>query len=315
MVGLEENGRLSWVERPLTRCMGLAVLGNTLWVSTLYQVMRFETNPDVLAWVQGFDRIYVPRVGYVTGDLDIHDMSVDDSGRLVFVSTLFSCLATVSDDKSFRPIWKPPFVSTLAPEDRCHLNGLACKAGRPAWVTAVAQSDDPEGWREHKSSGGCVIDVATDEIVMRGLSMPHSPRWYRGKLWLNQLGTGEFGVVDPERGTFEPVCVCPGYVRGLAFVGDYALVGLSLPRDGRTFQGLPVEVSLGRPGDEPRCAVVVIDLRRGEAVHSLGVEGGIKELYDVVALPDVRRPTICGFDRPDMRRAVSHGKWDDLYPT
>ena len=101
----------------------------------------------------------MPQVGYVTGDLDIHDLAVDGSsaegsgapaggGRLVFVNTLFSCLATVSEKQSFLPLWRPPFVSKLAAEDRCHLNGLAMRGGKPAWVTAVSESDVADGWRE-----------------------------------------------------------------------------------------------------------------------------------------------------------------------
>ncbi len=314
LIGLESDGRISCVERPLTRCMGLTAANGSLWASTLYQVMHFVTIENVISLVEGYDRVYAPRVGYVTGDLDIHDMSVDGSGRLVFASTLFSCLATVDGIKSFRPIWKPPFITKLAPEDRCHLNGLAVREGRLAWVTAVAESNVREGWRGRRVDGGCVIDVAANEVVVRGLSMPHSPRWYRDRLWLHQLGTGEFGFINLRQGTFDPVCFCPGYLRGLDFAGDFALVGLSLPRDGRTFQGLPVERKLSRNGNEARCAIQVVDLRSGESVHSLRVEGGVKELYDVVVLPGVRRPSMTGFDRSEMRRAVSAGEWDEPFP-
>ena len=113
---------------------------------------------------------------------------------------------------------------------RCHLNGLALVDGEPAYVTAVSRSDVPSGWRERRQDGGCVIDVRSNEVILTGLSMPHSPRWYRGKLWLLNSGTGDFGYVDEKTGAFEPLAFCPGYLRGLAFHGDCAVVGLSLER-------------------------------------------------------------------------------------
>ena len=193
--------------------------------------------------------------------LDIHDLALDGGGGLVFVNTLFSCLARSSDTHSFTPLWKPPFISKLAAEDRCHLNGLAMKDGKPAYVTAVSESDVADGWRDRRVDGGCVIDVQANEVVLRGLSMPHSPRWYRDRLWLHNSGTGEFGTVDLEAGRFEPVCFCPGYLRGLDFIGDFAVVGTSLARDNKTFQGLPLDDALSAKGATPRCSLQVIDLR------------------------------------------------------
>jgi hypothetical protein len=182
---------------------------------------------------QGAQRKFVPREGRVTGRTDIHDIGmaeIDGVRAPVFVNTLFSCLATVSDRASFRPLWRPKFVSALAPEHRCHLNGLAMDGARPAYVSAVSRSDVADGWRERRQDGGVVIDVASGEIVASGLSMPHSPRLYDGKLWLLNSGTGEFGTVDRESGAFTPVAFCPGYARGLAFAGRHAVIGLSRPR-------------------------------------------------------------------------------------
>ena len=197
LVGLQPNDRLSLYKRTIPRCMGMTAHGNSLWVSSLWQLWRFENILERGQSQDGFDRVYVPEVGYVTGDIDMHDMAVDRDGRLVFVNTLFACLATVSETHSFWPLWKPPFVSRLAAEDRCHLNGLAMRDGVPAYATAVSEGDVADGWRDFRRDGGVVIDVAAGEIVLRGLSMPHSPRWYRGRLWLHNSGTGEFGLGRP----------------------------------------------------------------------------------------------------------------------
>ena len=307
-IGLQPNGRLSIFERTLNRCMGMVADGNSLYIATLYQLWRFENTLESGQVADGYDRLYLPQVGYVTGDLDIHDLAIDGRGRLVFINTLFGCLATTDERHSFTPLWKPPFLSKLAAEDRCHLNGLALRDGVPAHVCAVSESDAADGWRDRRAEGGCLIDVAANEVVLRGLSMPHSPRWYRDRLWLLNSGTGEFGTVDLEAGRFEPVCFCPGYLRGLSFIGNFAVVGLSLPRHNKTFQGLPLDDALAAKGVEPRCALQVIDLRTGDVVHWLRIEGVVSELYDVVTLPGCRRPMAIGFKSDEIRRVVTVGE-------
>ena len=135
---IDQNGKLSLYKRTLPRCMGMTAHRNSIYVSSLFQLWRFENILGPGKPHDGYDRLYVPQVGYITGDVDIHDMAVDRHGLLVFVNTLFACLATVSETHSFQPLWKPPFISKLAAEDRCHLNGLAMRDGSPAFVTAGA---------------------------------------------------------------------------------------------------------------------------------------------------------------------------------
>lgn len=313
-LGLKPNQELSVFERTFNRCMGLCATKNSLHMSTLYQIWRFENIFEPGQQQDGFDRLYLPQVGYTTGDLDIHDMAVDADGRLLFINTLFGCLATLSDTHSFKPLWHPPFLSKLAAEDRCHLNGLAMQEGRAAYVTAVSESDVVDGWREHRHDGGLVIDIATNEIIVRGLSMPHSPRWHNGKLWLLNSGTGEFGYVDMKAGRFEPICFCPGYLRGLSLHGNFALVGLSKPRHNKTFRGLPLDDLLKKHNAEPRCGIHVIDLTTGDAPHWLRIEGIVDELYDVVALPQVRRPMALGFKTDEIRRVLSIESWESAQP-
>jgi uncharacterized protein (TIGR03032 family) len=304
LIGLKPTGELSVFERTFNRCMGLWSDAETLWMSTAWQLWRCENALAPNEIDHGFDRLYVPRVGHTTGDVDAHDIAVDGDGDVVFVNTLFSCLSTVSATASFRALWRPPFVSRLAAEDRCHLNGLAIEAGRPRYVTAAARSDVADGWREHRRDGGVVLDVETGEVVVAGLSMPHSPRVHEGRLYVLDSGTGFFGAVDRARGVFEPIAFCPGYPRGLAFVGGYAVIGLSRPRDG-TFSGLALDANLASKGAEARAGLVVIDLATGDLVHWLRAEGVVEELYDVVALPGVVRPTALGFKTDEIRYTVT----------
>jgi uncharacterized protein (TIGR03032 family) len=178
------------------------------------------------------------------------------------------------------------------------------REGRAAQVTAVADSDVVDGWRDRRRDGGCVVDVAANEIVARGLSMPHSPRWYRDHLWLVNSGTGEFGTVDVNSGQFEPIAFCPGYLRGLAFIGDYAIVTLSKPRH-VTFHGLELDERLQQRGAEPQCGLQVIDLRNGTIAHWLRLDGSlVTELYDVIILSGVRQPMALGFKTNEIERLL-----------
>ena len=305
LLGLKPNGELSVFERTFNRCMGLCPTENGFYLSSLHQIWRFENMFRHGEQQDGHDRLYVPQLGNTTGDCDIHDMAVDADGQLIFVNTLFGCLATLSQTHSFKPLWRPPFSSKLAAEDRCHLNGLALRDGRAAYVTAVSRSDVVDGWRDHRADGGIVIDVQSNEIVASGLSMPHSPRWHQGKLWLCNSGTGEFGHIELETGRFVPLTFCAGYIRGLAFHGDFALVGTSKPRHNKTFSGLPLDEALKSRQAEARCGVQVIDLRTGDAVHWLRFEGMVDELYDVITLPGARRPMALGFKTDEIRRVIS----------
>lgn len=310
LVGRDGTGRLAAFERLLDRPMGLAATPERLWVATRFQLWRFD---QVLApgdRHRGHDRLYVPRIGHVTGEVDAHD--VQPAGRaeggpdreVLFVNTLYSCLARLSDRHSFEPVWRPPFVSALTPEDRCHLNGLAVEDGRPRFVTAVARTDEAHGWRQHRADGGVVLDVESGEVVASGLSMPHSPRLHEESLYVFNSGRGELGRVDLERGRFEPIAFCPGYLRGLAFRGGAALVGLSKPRD-RTFRGLPLDRRLADAGAEPRCGLQVIDLASGEVLHWLEIHGVVLELYDVAIVPETVRPMALGFKSDELRRTIT----------
>ena len=160
LVGLQPNGRLSIFERSFNRAMGLWASPETLFLSTLFQLWRFDNALEPRQVYQGYDRLYVPQVACTTGDLDVHDIAFDAKGRIVFVNTLFSCLATVSETHSFTPLWRPPFISKLAAEDRCHLNGLALKDGSAAYVTAVSRADVADGWRDRRTGGGGVPTAA-----------------------------------------------------------------------------------------------------------------------------------------------------------
>ena len=193
--------------------------------------------------------------------------------ELWVVNTRFSCLCTLDRSASFTPRWRPPFVTALEPTDRCHLNGLGMVDGRPRYVTALGQTDAPAGWRPRaRRSGGIVMDVASGELMAQGLSMPHSPRWHAGRLWVCESGAGTLGYVDPRTGRYEAVAATPGFTRGLDFAGNLAFVGLSQVRETAVFSGIPITERLA--AEERTCGVCVVDLARRRAGRPPAVRGG-----------------------------------------
>ncbi len=303
-ISCQRNGNLKFHERLFDKPMGLYADGERLYMSSRYQLWHFDNLLETGEQYGESDRLYIPRAAYTTGDVNVHDVVVDNTQNVIFVNTDFSCLATLSPDYSFVPFWQPSFISQLVAEDRCHLNGLAMVEGKPAYVTACSATDNAAGWRNHRRDGGVVMDVEQNEIIATGLSMPHSPRWYKGKLWLLNSGTGELGYIDVEQGEFVPITFCPGFVRGLAFWGNFAVVGLSKLRSA-CFTGLALEERLKAQGNTSHCGVMVIDLTTGQVVEWLYIGQAVEELFDIVVLPGVRQPEALGLQGDDLQRLVT----------
>jgi len=311
LLGRKPDGSLHLHQTAIAKPMGITCDGpGRLTLAAGYQILRLASPLAPQERVNEiFDACYVPRRVHVTGELDAHDIGIDAAGQPVFVNTQYNCLATVDDQHSFRALWMPPFITDLVREDRCHLNGLAMRAGRPAYVTAVSRSNTIDGWRDRRADGGVVIDVERNAVICEGLSMPHSPRLHGGELWVMNSGTGELGIVEGAatgKGRFVPRVFCPGFLRGLAFRGQYAFVGLSKPRYKR-FEGLALEARLAAADSAPWCGVQVIDLARGTCVDWFRIDGSVAELYDVAAIPGVACPMALGPGSPELINFVTHG--------
>lgn len=293
--------------RNVGRCLGIAVDDKGFWVTSDTQLLRFDNLmiPGQRT-TDGVDAMFAPRFSYFTGDLDAHDVATVGEGTPIFANTLFNCVVRPSRSHSFEPVWRPDFISRLAAEDRCHLNGIAVRDGELRYATMVSRTNVFDGWREHRDAGGVVIDVTTGEVVCDGLSMPHSPRWHDGRLWLHNSGTGEFGHVDMDEKRFVPLTFCPGYLRGLSFIDETtAVVGLSLPRQNKTFSGLALDDRLKEAGVSARCGVYFIDLTNGDVIHSLTIQGVVTELYDVVCFDGISKPALIGPTTSDIKRTLS----------
>ncbi len=311
-----EHGAINTHFRSFSKPMGLAVDGNRLAIGTAVEIWEYHNAPAVAKRVESptsgspsLDSCFLPRSSHTTGDIQIHEMAwVDD--ELWFINTRFSCLCTRDVRYSFVPHWRPPFISAIAPEDRCHLNGF-CRLGlRPDafgmrvgtesqptfFVTALGETDTRGGWRANKRSGGLLMETGNNEILLRGLSMPHSPRLFNNQLWLCESGTGTFGRVDLQVGRYEPIASLPGFTRGVDFFDRYAFIGLSQVRESAVFSGIPIAE---RPLSERACGVWVIDMVTGETVAWLKFDDGVQEIFAVTVLPNSRFPDVIN-DQPKL---------------
>lgn len=279
------------------QAMGVAVGNGMIAVGSKRQIWFLKSAADLsmhVAPAGKYDATYLTRTSHYTGAILGHELAWAGHD-LWLVNTLFSSLCTLHADFSFVPRWRPPFISDLAAEDRCHLNGLCIRDGQPRYVTALAESNTPAGWRDDKSRTGVIVDVSTNQVIARGMAMPHSPRWHDGRLWVLDSGNGRLSVVSETTNQCDPVSQVEGYARGLAFCGPYAFVGMSLIRESAIFGGLPI----GAKRDQLQCGVAVIDWRTGQQVGGLIFHSGVQEIFDVQILPNVRCPILSG-PLPDM---------------
>jgi uncharacterized protein (TIGR03032 family) len=281
--------------RSFQRPMGIAVKPNRLTIGCKRSIEYYHNMPAMIAKLENqdaCDACYIPRLSHNTGAIDIHEMSYGSNNLLWVVNTRFSTLCTIDFDNSFVPRWHPHFISALAPEDRCHLNGLAMINGKPGIVTALGQTDTANGWRSNKKNGGVLINVPQNKILATGLSMPHSPRWYNNRLYMLESGHGTLVSFDPR--TLEKTVVArfPGFTRGLDFAGPLAFVGLSKVRETATFSDFPLLEEL----KERVCGVYVCNIQTGEIVGLVRFEGDVEEIFAVQVLqnqafPEMLEPT------------------------
>jgi len=295
----------SLVQLPRTfkKAMGIGLEGDKMAIATMEEVLVLVNSPELALYYpkqpNTYDALFMPRATYFTGQVDIHDLDYGE-GKLFAVNTSFSCLIRIDDNYSFTPIWKPPFISKLASEDRCHLNGMAMEGGRPRYATAFSTGDTPQAWREEVTTGGVVMDVTNDEFIARGVPMPHSPRLFDGKLFLLLSATGELVHMDLQTGKYDVVCKIDGFVRGLARCGDYIFIGLSrLRKNSSTFAKLKIADVANQAG------IAVMHLPTGAFVGEIKYHMSVDEIYDVQVLPGLLRPGILNTDKPEFRMGLS----------
>jgi uncharacterized protein (TIGR03032 family) len=253
--------------------------GDRLFVASAWQVWSFvDAGPEPGGAAA---HLLLPQQAHTTGSLGITDLAVGSRG-LVFASGLFSCLATLHDRNSMRPIWAPPGVSALLPETRSLLTGVALVDGRAAFVTAAGLSDEPNGWESALVGGGVVL-TAGGECLLRGLTVPRNPRWSGDRLVLADAGTGRVLRLDPTTGQDESVVTLAGALGALDVHDELAVVAYGDPAHAG-WAGLEG----GRPDSgHVRDGLALIDLQSGTVAGTIELLGRAGPIAAVALLPGI----------------------------
>ena len=290
-------GMIGWDGRQVTllfrdfdKPMGLDVDGPRMLLATRHQVIELANAP-LLAYefLEGqpgrYDALYLPRVAHYTGDLNVHDVAFGADG-LWLVNTRFSCLASPSRDYSFVPRWRPPFISEVVPEDRCHLNGLAMEGGRPRFVTALGETDVVGGWRERQGRWRR-RDRRPSEPgrPARAAHAAFAPAPRRVRSGCSTRARGSCGGSTSTRSVTRSFAACRAIFAAL-LRRTVALVGLSTIREKHIFGGLPVQQRYPKL----RCGVAVVEIRTGRQLGLFEFTEGCTELFDVRFLPESSAP-------------------------
>ncbi len=300
---LDEN-KIVQLPRTFDKPMGIAqdYEKDKLAIACKDEVVVFANSPGLAAHYptapNKYDALYMPRATYHTGYLDIHDLNFGEDGKLYGVNTLFSSIVKIDEDYNFTPIWKPNFVDAVAAEDRCHLNGMAMLNGEPKYVTAFGKGNSFQSWKENITTSGVIIDVETDEIIVEGLAMPHTPRIFNGDLYTLLSATGELIKINKENGTYEVVVKLDGFVRGMDLYKDYLFIGLSkLRENSSTFAKLKLKAN--------EVGIMIVHLPTGSIAGKISYQTSLDEIYDVHILPGKTRPNILNTIRPDYKDGIT----------
>ena len=259
------------------RPMGIAIDRDRMVMGTHSQLIDFRRFDGIAGELEPLGMVkhcFTPRSTHFTGMMNIHDIAWGNDG-LWAVNSNFSCLAQIKGGSSFIPRWKPDFISELVPEDRCHLNGMALRDGEPAYVTCFNDSNTAKQWRYNVADRGLLIDIQQNQVLVDNLYMPHSPRFYRDRLYFCNSGYGQLCRYDFDNQAVKVELELPGFTRGMAFHGDLLFIGLSKTRKSENNNPPPVAEK------EVECGVYVINIKNMEILGSLTFTGDMAQIYDV----------------------------------
>lgn len=267
------------------------------------ELITFQNVPELAEHYPNkkgeYDSMFVPRSTFYTGQVDIHDVAIGKDA-IWAVNTSFSCLCQIKGFHNFIPIWNPKFITKLVSEDRCHLNGMVLENGNPRYVTALGTGDKPQSWRQSIIDGGVVIDLKSDEIIVDGLAMPHSPTLVGGFLYLLLSATGQLVKIDLKTKKVDVVKELGGFCRGMDIIGDYAFIGMSkLRKNSSTFAKLDFAKMADVAG------IKVVHLPTAAIVGELQYQTSVDEIYEVKVLPDFIRPNILNTINPIHKYSLS----------
>lgn len=302
-----DEDKLVQLPRQFEKPMGIALHGEKLGLVTKDQVIVFKNHPALAASFPKssgrYDAMWMPKLSYHTGVLDLHDLSWGEKDQLFAVNTLFSSIVKLSSESSFEVFWTPPFIDQVVPEDRCHLNGMVLHNGTPRYATAFNQGNEKLSWRQGSiTASGVLIDVVNNEILLDNLGMPHSPMLLDDKIIFLESATGQVSEYDTTTHEKSKLFDVKGFVRGLTYYKDHLFIATSkLRKSVSTFAHLPI----AREAKE--AAVHIYHYPSRSFVGKIAYISSVDEIYDVEIFPDVLRPNILSLKHPYHALGIEFG--------
>ena len=304
-ISAKNEKSLIQIPRNFEKAMGIAedTQNDKIAIACKDEVIVFRNSNDLAKFYpkspNKYDSLYLPRATFHTGAIDIHDLNFGDDGELYAVSTLFSSIVKIDDNFNFIPFWTPPFIDKITSEDRCHLNGMAMKNGKPKYATAFNNGNTSQSWRDKITETGIIIDVEKNTIIAEGLAMPHTPRIFNDELYVLLSATGELVKVNTEDGTYDVIIKIEGFVRGMSLYKDYLFIGISkLRKKSSTFGKLPFARKANEAG------IVVVHLPTKIIVGKLTYLNSLDEIYDIHILANKLRPNILNTLTEDHKKGL-----------
>jgi GT2 family glycosyltransferase/glycosyltransferase involved in cell wall biosynthesis len=204
--------------------------------------------------------------------LDLHDALWHD-GVLYLVATQTNTVSAFDAELRETRRW----VFEGEPDSQ-HINSVCVHEGR-LLASRFGDFRQHRAYKGQTRGAGQVFDVNTGEVILQGLSQPHSLRSRDGLLWLCDSESGRILAYCGSRLVRE--FAVGGYARGLMFTDDCMLVGLSRSRNAT------------QAGVERAC-VVAVD--KGSGRELARIELPAPEIYDLhpspAALPDVSQDAL-----------------------
>ncbi len=270
--------------------MGLMVEKNKLAVATLDSVYFFSNSENVVNTIRlnekKFDTVFLQRARYNTSTLDIHDIGFG-KGSLWGVNTMFSCISVFDINHSFIPKWKPPFISSLVPEDRCHLNSMIMEQGLPTYVSMLSMTDEKEGWRKDVMNTGAIMTVPGGEVMADGLALPHSLLDGGEYIYFLESGRGTLNRIHKKSKEREVIYDFQRFIRGMKRIDNYFFISYSaLRKSSKTFGA----ISFDNPTD--KAGVIVFDSDTQSVVAQLEYGSDIEEIYEIALFDGYLKPAI-----------------------
>ena len=304
-ISAKDENSLVQLPRNFEKAMGIAedTKEDKIAIACKDEVIVFRNSADLAKFYpkapNTYDALYLPRNTFHTGAIDIHDLNFGNNGELYAVNTLFSSIVKIDDNYNFTPFWTPPFIDKIASEDRCHLNGMAMKNGKPKYATAFNSGNTTQSWRDKVTESGIIIDVETNAIIAKGLAMPHTPRIFNDQLYVLLSATGELAKVNTEDGTYKVIVQIDGFVRGMSLHKNYLFIGLSkLRKNSSTFGKLPFAEKANEAG------IVVVHLPTKSIAGKLTYLTSLDEIYDIHILANKIRPNILNTLTDDHKKGL-----------